>query len=81
MIDSRGHVCAGSGWTEDTLPVRKYIGCWDCFIWDEFDFVVGVTLFGECIAMVVEDVFVFLEELLDFRGYRFFFDLFRLKFG
>ena len=55
--------------------------CKEFCIWDEFDFLVCVTLFGECFVMVFEDVFVFLEELLDFRKYRFFFDLLGLEFG
>ena len=58
-----------------------YAVCKDFCIWDEFDFVFCVTLFGQCIWMVVEDVFVFLEELLDFRGCRFFYDVRCLEFG
>ena len=42
--------------------------CWDFCILDEFDFVVSVTLFGKGVGVGFEHLFVFLKDLLDFRG-------------
>ena len=47
---------------------------------NEFNFVVGITLFGKRVGMILENRFVLVKEFLDFRWYRVFLDLLRFQF-